>query len=398
MPNFSNSKLSTFEQCPLRYKYQYIDRVEVEELDTIEAFMGSRVHGALEKLYKDLKLQKLDSLKDLLTYFNDQWEKNWTDKIKIVKKEYTSENYRKTGEKCVTDYYKKYAPFKERVIGIETSDYVNLDPEGEFKWSVRMDRLDDCGNGKYEIHDYKTAGYLPKQDHMDEGRQLALYSLWVRKNFSDAQSIALVWHYLAFDKEMRSERTAKQLEDLRDETLRAVKKVITAKEFPAIVSNICEGWCGYRSICPKWAHLYKIETLPPKEFKEEDGVKLVDYLAELSTKKKELDTKIETIKQDLIAYSKKLGVDVVFGSGTKATISISNDISFPAKRSAEREELVKFLKEEGLWGEVEDLDIFALKKIVKDKEWEEKILTKLEKYMEEKMSEGVRLGKMNKED
>jgi len=36
MPKFSNSRLSTFEQCPLRYKYQYIDKVEVEVLDTVE--------------------------------------------------------------------------------------------------------------------------------------------------------------------------------------------------------------------------------------------------------------------------------------------------------------------------------------------------------------------------
>jgi putative RecB family exonuclease len=174
-----------------------------------------------------------------------------------------------------------------------------------------MDRLDDCGRGKYEIHDYKTAGYLPKQDYMDEDRQLALYSLWVKENFKDAQSIKLVWHYLSFDRELRSERTAKQLEDIREETLNAVKKVISAKEFPANVSNICDGWCGYRSICPKWAHLHKVETLSPKEFKEEDGVKLVDSLAELSIKKKEIETKIEAIKHDLIAYSRNLGVDAV---------------------------------------------------------------------------------------
>jgi putative RecB family exonuclease len=397
MPTFSNSKLSTFEQCPLKYKFQYIDKVEAEEEDTVEAFMGSRVHEALEKLYKDLKLQKKNSLADLLEYFNNQWEKNWTDEIKIVKKEYTAENYRQTGEKCITDYYNKYAPFQERVIGIETTDYVNLDPEGKFKWHVRMDRLDDCGNGKYEIHDYKTAGYLPKQDSVDEDRQLSLYSLWVKESFKDAQNIELVWHYLAFDKELRSQRTEKQLADLREETLEAVKKVLNAKEFPAIDSNLCN-WCGYRSICPKWAHLYKVETLSPQEFKEEDGVKLVDSLAELSIKKKELETKIEAIKEDLIAYSKKLGVEVVFGSDKQATIAISKNISFPAKHSEKREELVKLLKEEGLWGEVEDLDIYALKKIINDQEWDEQILEKLEDFTEEKVSAGVRLGKLNKED
>ncbi len=40
---------------------------------------------------------------------------------------------------------------------------------------------------------------------------------------------------------------------------------------------------------------------------------------------------------------------------------MSADIAFPAKHTEQREELVQLLKREGLWGEVEDLDIFALK-------------------------------------
>ena len=58
MPTFSNSRLGTYEQCPLKYKYQYIDKIKVEEAKTVEAFMGSCVHEALEKHYRALKLQK----------------------------------------------------------------------------------------------------------------------------------------------------------------------------------------------------------------------------------------------------------------------------------------------------------------------------------------------------
>ncbi len=396
MPTFSNSRLSTYEQCPLKYKYQYIDKIKVEEAKTVEAFMGSCVHETLEKLYRDLKLQKHNTLEELLEYYNDQWAKNWSDDIKIVRKEYTADNYRKTGEKCITDYYNRYAPFKERVLGIETVEYINLDPEGQFKWNVRMDRLDYEGEGKYEIHDYKTAGSLPKQEQADEDRQLALYSLWVKENFKDAQSIELVWHYLAFDRELRSERTAEQLENLREETLKAVKKIVSAEEFPAKESNLCN-WCEYQSICPKWAHLFKVETLPPKEFKEEDGVRLVDEISVLSEQKKELEEKIDAIKQYLIAYAKQIGVEVVFGSGKKATVSISNDIEYPAKHSDERAELISLLKQEGLWGDVEDLDIFALKKIIHNREWSDAVLNKLKPYQEEKTTTTVRLANLKKE-
>ncbi len=61
MPVFSNSRLGTFEQCPLKYKYQYIDKIKVEVAKTVEAFRGSCVHEALENSIRDLKLQKHNS-------------------------------------------------------------------------------------------------------------------------------------------------------------------------------------------------------------------------------------------------------------------------------------------------------------------------------------------------
>jgi len=151
-------------------------------------------------------------------------------------------------------------------------------------------------------------------------------------------------------------------------------------------------------MCPKWAHLYKVEALSPKEFKEEeDGVRLVDELSILSEQKKELEEKIDAIKHGIIDYAKQIGVEVVFGSGKKATVSIRKDVDFPAKHSDERAELISLLKQEGLWGDVEDLDGFALKKIIHNREWSEEILNKLKPYQEEKTTATVRLANLKKE-
>ena len=46
---YSQSRLSSFDDCKLKYKYSYIDCVE-SELDTIEAFRGSVAHKVLEDL------------------------------------------------------------------------------------------------------------------------------------------------------------------------------------------------------------------------------------------------------------------------------------------------------------------------------------------------------------
>ena len=87
MPSFSHSKIDSFESCKLKFKYRYIDKIKVEVEDTIETFLGSRVHETLEKLYRDLKFERRFSLENLLEYFNSIWIENWDDAVKIVKKE-----------------------------------------------------------------------------------------------------------------------------------------------------------------------------------------------------------------------------------------------------------------------------------------------------------------------
>jgi len=78
MPIYSHSRLATYENCPQQYKLRYIERVELPEEaeEGIEAFLGSRVHEALEKLYKELILTKLNSLDELLDYYKNEWDKD----------------------------------------------------------------------------------------------------------------------------------------------------------------------------------------------------------------------------------------------------------------------------------------------------------------------------------
>ena len=80
MPTYSHSQLSTYETCPHQYKLSYIDKIKIET-EGIEAFMGSRVHEALEKLYRDLKVTKLNTLEKILDDYRQDWEKNWNEEM-----------------------------------------------------------------------------------------------------------------------------------------------------------------------------------------------------------------------------------------------------------------------------------------------------------------------------
>jgi putative RecB family exonuclease len=384
MPTYSHSKIGSFETCPLQYKFSYIDRVKVVAEDTVETFLGSRVHEALEKLYLDKRFEKLMTLEDLLTYYNKIWDEKWKDSIIIVKQDYTAENYRKMGERQLTDYYNRHKPFdRGRVIGLETQDFLSLDDEGKYKFHIRIDRLMDMGRGIYEVHDYKTGSSLPKQDELDQDRQLAMYSLWVRKNFKDFNRVRLVWHFLAFDKEMDSYRTKEQLDGLKKEILDQIRKIEAAEEFPANVSWLCD-WCLYRSICPMWSHGAELDEKPENEYLHDPGLKLVDEFVrikgELEEHRKEADEKLEKLKEALIAFCQREGVQVVFGSENKITVKEHQPKKLPGKGTAEREKLICILESIGRLEEVSDLNVYTLAKALNNDDWEQEELDKLNSF------------------
>jgi putative RecB family exonuclease len=85
MPIYSHSRLSCFEICPRQYWYRYVAKVEVPELQTIEAFLGTRVHEALEQLYQNVMSCHPMTAAGLLTCYESKWQACWSDQIKIVR-------------------------------------------------------------------------------------------------------------------------------------------------------------------------------------------------------------------------------------------------------------------------------------------------------------------------
>ena len=212
MPVYSHSRLSTYEKCPLQYRFRYIDKIK-RDTQGIEAFMGNRVHEVLEKLYRDLGASKRPSLGELVAFYRRIWEETFSDAITIVKTEYTSDHYRRVGEGCIAGYYRRYEPFDQAAtLGLEERVHLSLDPSGRYQLQGYVDRLARAAPGVYEIHDYKTSSSLPSDAGLRRDRQLTLYQMAIQSRFPDAREIRLVWHYLAFDQELTSERTPREIE------------------------------------------------------------------------------------------------------------------------------------------------------------------------------------------
>lgn len=346
MATYSHSRVSTYENCPYKYKLQYIDKINPEIENTIEAFMGDMVHQTLEKLYKDKKFLKKTTKASLIKFYRGLWDKEYSEDIKIVKENLKPENYKKMGEKFLSDYYDTYKPFDQlTILGLETQDKMTL-PDGN-QWHVRIDKFACDDKGNYYVCDYKTNSRMKDQEEADSDRQLAMYSFWVRDKFKDAKSVKLVWHMLAFNKEVVSERTSEQLEKLQKEVVALIKEIENAKEFPTNVTPLCD-YCGFRSICPSFKHKLEIETIEEvKKFKEDDGVKIVDKFAEIKKQLSELQEEEDKLKEELIAFAKQKGLDVVYGSNMKCSVKDLKKIALPE----EKEELIALIKKKGLWEE-----------------------------------------------
>jgi len=321
--------------------------------------MGSRVHEALEKLYKDLKFMRTNSLEDLIKFLDARWDKEWADNIIINRKEYTKENYRKMAEKCVTDYYNRYKPFKEMtIIGLETEDHLKL-PNGS-SYSIRIDRL-GCADGTYFVCDYKTNNSLKTQDEADKDRQLAMYALWVNKTFKDAKKVVLKWHMLTFDKEIVSERSPKDLEKLEKEVVEQIKEIESCKAFPTNVTALCN-YCEYQGICPSFKHKAALEVKKIHEFKEDDGVKLVDKLATLKVTAKETEDEIEETQNQLIQFAIQKEIEVVYGSNKKAKVTECYRLKYPE----DKEKIVKLLKKHKLYNDFVNINYLKLNSYILD--------------------------------
>jgi len=246
---YSHSKLSTFEQCPFKFKLRYIDKIKPEVKDTIESFLGNKVHNVLQWIYAEASRGRILQLDEVVKYFIYIWNKDFNQEIKIVKQEYNSEYYFNQGIKFIVDYFMKYSPFQDNTIALEKRIIINLDDLGKYKLQGYIDRIVyHKDTNILEIHDYKTNGFLKPQEELDKDRQLALYAIGLKDIFKGVNDIYLVWHFLAFNKKMISKRTEEQLTQLKQEIIELIDKIESTTEFPAKSSPLCE-WCGFKNYC-----------------------------------------------------------------------------------------------------------------------------------------------------
>lgn len=252
---FSHSRLKCFENCPKQFHFRYVLQVP-QETESIEAFVGKRVHEVLERLYRFVGQDMLPALPKVLRRYELAWEAEYDpERVRIVKQGTPLSFYRELGVRCLEGYYRRHYPFDgDETLGVEERVVFDLDPDGapgRYRVQGIVDRISRTRDGVIEIIDYKTGGYVPRQEALDRDRQLALYQIGLAERFGADPPVQLVWHYLARGTVRRSNRSPEQLDELRRETAALIDRIRAEQEFAPKKSALCD-WCEFRALCPAW--------------------------------------------------------------------------------------------------------------------------------------------------
>lgn len=397
MPLYSHSQLSTFEECPQKYKFKYVDRLKAGEEETAEAFVGSLVHDTFQKLYDDLKYEKLNSLDELLERYFDRWRRQWNPAIRLVKEGLGEANYREYGVRCIRNYYQRHYPFSEcATLATEQHLVFPLGSNPSYLLQGYADRIARRPDGVYEIHDYKTSGHLPGQAHADSDRQLPLYEIGVREMWRGVERVELIWHYVGFDSVLTSSRTPEQLERLASETVELITKIESCRKFPPVKSALCD-WCEYRPVCPVWKHVDQVNSLPPEQFDADRGVKLASGYAELKEQMEALQIRQEALREEIVEFAAHENVGVVQGAGVRVSVAHSTHLSLPP-RGPDRTKLEEIVESAGLWREVSELSPGRCAEILKKAGLSEEQVNAIRGLLSTRQITSVRIHRLGREE
>ena len=398
MKLFSHSKISTYQQCPRKFKLQYIDKITVPEgAQSIEALMGSCVHEALQQLYKNLEFTKLLAFDELKELFLNKWQINLNEQIIIPKKGLSTENFRDTGLTMLRQYYKRYSPFDQsKTIALEKKIQFPLQ---DYEIMGFIDRVGIRDDGVYEIHDYKTSSSFPTVKEVENDKQLSIYQIGIKSIFPNVQKVVLIWHFLKFDQEISITRSDEELEQIQNELISWIRKIEHDPYFSPIETPLCS-WCLYTQQCPAKAHELDILSYTSSDL--DTGVKIVDeywliynQIQELMVKKSGLEAILTEIETKAVEFALKNEYLKIQGHHCALEIKEDWSTSFPKANEMGRNELEAWIMQKGLWDQVSILQLARINKLVKSESLGLDLQKELMEFSQLQQTKKVKLVKNN---
>lgn len=233
----SASAVKTYEQCPRKYYFNYIERAPKKQWDHFD--LGNVCHRALELFHLEYMNNGLEKCKTLTNLM--------TKSFSAARKEFPKANNKIIAEAkdLLKDYLKSVQATGMPVVkGVETS--FNLKLGKDILLRGFLDRLDIMKDTRFRIIDYKTTKNVKYLDEF----QLLVYGLWLKNEHPDIKSFRGSYVLLRHGSKMKEfDFNMEDVGKLEKKLLDYASKINGEEEWPPIPTPLCN-WCDFKGICP----------------------------------------------------------------------------------------------------------------------------------------------------
>ncbi len=242
---FSFSRVKTFNQCPLRYRYRYLKGLK-EVFRSIESFMGNVVHDVLEWLYTERENGSSPPLEAALDSLAERWTAGLTEEITVIRCSDRSDAYLVTAREILERFHRG-AFLRDRSRTVALEQRLNHRLSDEIVFTGFADRIGRTENGRLFVVDYKTSKKEGDPSEFSEGLQAPLYAACAMQRNDDREALA-GYHYLRHDSTHWQTVTTDRAAELFDRFRQLAEETGTAVEFEPRPGVLC-AWCGFNAIC-----------------------------------------------------------------------------------------------------------------------------------------------------
>ena len=315
MARYSVSQIQVYLQCPLKYRYRYVDKIPTPEfVENTDTLLWTLVHESLQNLYNNINIFKVPTKEEFIAdYYNLRAKKeketaeNWW-KIVNHHKDLTINDFKRRWEIYLSRYYDKHTPFKDLQV-ISTEKQISFQLNEWINFLGFIDRLDKVWD-TFIINDYKTNKSLPTEEKDQYIEQLTLYWLWIQQKYEKYyKNLKAKLYFLHFDIEDERDITQEKLDEIKNKYINIIKEIEqnklqyamwSKKIFEANQSSLC-AWCDYQSICPLFSAINSADEVE-WELSDKSITALVDEFIEISDKISQLEKEKEWLKWILQKY------------------------------------------------------------------------------------------------
>lgn len=310
----SHSSVSTYQQCPQKWKFRYIDKIP-EKPRSFFSF-GKSVHTGLEFLFARLPAA-VPSLDEMLAHYKTHWFRDGYESAAQEKW------FFQEGERILRGFYAKHQKDFSKVLHVELKFTVDI---GGVPVTGYIDRI-DAAEGGLAIIDYKTGKAFDKA-RVRTDSQLTLYQIACREMLGREVKSVTLYHLNSFTPITVPAHPRSLEEQVRAGVVEAARGIQENKFDPKPEPNGYCQWCDYAQICPGLNGKNRPPAAPA--FAQEPVESLVDRYAKLDKRAKELNEERERLKQSLLLHLNESGATRLDGKLFSLCLLSNTDGGEPA--------------------------------------------------------------------